>query len=252
MSFYASDGDIAFGWKSFGRSFTLVGLAAALLAAGALCLRTGLLPVQLSAAGSLLTTFLFWAGTAIFVLMTICGLGSLTISRAERGDVDVSPLGVRRILDANGREEFFPRSEIAGMYARPEGGLALFDSTYEQQMIVPRSIVGYRDCVAELKALGIPVIVPPRMHIGEPYRPKTRWQRIQNYLFAGYFALTGSIAFGRHEMPFAHHLFGVLLLVGILAWIASQKFRKQRSSRFDQIVSYIFLLGTFVALSLRW
>jgi hypothetical protein len=249
MSFYPPDGDIFYGWKSFGRSFAFTGIVAFALAVLAFCAHAGLFPLHLTAAESLLAFLLCCIGAAISILMLVCGLGSMKISHQERGGVEVTPLGVRRILNSSGQEDFFPIEEIAGMYARAEGGLALFDGTYQRQMLVPRSIEGYRDCVAELKAMGIPVIVPPKLIIGKPYRPPPTWrQRILNWLIMIFFIFSGNIAFDRHAEPWLRHLFSVLLLAGALVWMGFNVLRKQGSSRFEKIFFGLLLLLLLVLL----
>ena len=227
MSFYPPDGDITYGWKSFGRSFTLAGIVALAVSALAFCARKGLLPIHLTTADSLFAYVLSWIGSAFFVLMFLCGLGAVIISRRERGGVEVTPYGVCRFFSRSGRQDFFPRDEIAGMYARAEGGLALFDSTYTRQLVVPRSIIGYRDCVSELKALGIPVIVPARLPIGKPYKPQTWRQTIRNWLAGFLFFMAGSLLFDRHLPSLWRAAAGVVLAACLLFWIGCSRLRRK-------------------------
>ena len=252
MSYYPPDGEVLYGWQSFGRSFTWIGAAASGVAAFTFCVRAGILPVRLTAADALFASFLFWAGSALSALMLVCGFSSLMLSRRERGGVEVTPFGVRRIFSPSGKEEFFPREQISGMYARPEGGLALFDSTCARQMIVPRSIEGYRDCVAELKALGIPVVVPPGLRIGKPYRPQTRGQRIRSFLqtFIGLFA--GSIAFQHYNHPSGRHFFAALIAAGLAALVVYVAFRKRSANRFELLFDSVILLLVLALIYLRW
>jgi hypothetical protein len=113
------------------------------------------------------------------------------------------------------------------MYARAEGGLALFDSTYTRQLVVPRSIIGYRDCVSELKALGIPVIVPARLPIGKPYKPQTWRQTIRNWLAGFLFFMAGSLLFDRHLPSLWRAAAGVVLAACLLFWIGCSRLRRK-------------------------
>lgn len=170
--------------------------------------------------GDIACGFVFIAARIAVVLAALrmlCGLVSLSISRKERGGV-----------------------------------LALFDETYQRQMLLPRSIVGYRECVAELKALGIPVIVPPRMCIGKLYQPLTRWQKVQRWLLTFLFFFCTQLAFSRYSDASEHHLFGALLLIGVLVGIAIHAFRKHWENRLEQLLGVLLFLALLLAVCLRW
>ena len=251
MSFYPADGDIYYGWKSFGRSFSLVGVVALTVAALAFCAQ--LFSRSLAPADALFLSILGWVGGGIFVLMLLCGLGSLIVSHQERGSVEVTPAGVRRIFNPKGSEEFFPREEIAGMYARPEGGMALFDESYARQMIIPRSIVDYRACVEELKSLGIAVIVPPSQQIGQPYRPQNRRQRILNLTILFFASFSSNTFFGHHEPELLRHACGIFLLAVVLYWIRSELSSKPKGRRTGAGIFFgMLFLILFAALLWRW
>jgi len=101
MSLYPPDGDITYGWKSFGRSFTLAGIVALGVSSLAFCARENLLPIHLTAADSLFAYALSWIGLAFFALMLLCGLGATAYlalkARLARGLVRV-PLLWRGLL----------------------------------------------------------------------------------------------------------------------------------------------------------
>lgn len=164
MSVYLSDGDIAFGWKSFGRWFALIGLAAFLAAAVGFAITHGDLTRPTDFFAQFIAIAAFYVGGGLFILLTIAVIGSLMISYAERGGVEVTAEGVRRIFKP-GREEFFPRQEIAGYVRvlRMGGGVALVSLNNRREMVIPRSLDGYRDCIAELKAMGLQSLPASRL-----------------------------------------------------------------------------------------
>jgi hypothetical protein len=126
MAVYPSDGDIYAGWKSFGRSFALFGVLALAVAATGRYFAYGHDASRLPASDQMLAFAAMWFGGALATLMGIAALGSIQISLSERGSVEVTSEGVRRVVKP-GQEEFFPRNEIAGLVARPQGGVVLLD-----------------------------------------------------------------------------------------------------------------------------
>ena len=153
MSLYVSDGEMYAGWST-GRWFALVGVVALAVGGLGFAVDHGIIGHALLPSDQMFAFAAQWIGCGLGFLMMIATLGSIMIQRQERGDVEVSEQGVRRIFKP-GREEFFPRAEIVALIARPGGGVDLVDRTNRRRMVVPRSIYGYRDCIAEIKAMGV-------------------------------------------------------------------------------------------------
>jgi hypothetical protein len=156
MSVFVSDGDPFAGWKT-GRWFGLAGVVAGIVGAIGYSLNHSFLASSLQPSDQMFAAMIQWVGGGLFALMALCVVGSIKITREQRGGVAVAQDGVRRIYGL-GREVFFPREEIAGLVPRPMGGVVLVDRTSQRQMIIPRSLDGYRDCIDEIKALGIETI----------------------------------------------------------------------------------------------
>lgn len=172
MSFYASDGDLYAGWKSVGRWFALTGAGALTIGVIGFSVTHSHSAYRFAASDQMLALAAQWIGTGLGIVMAMAALGSIRISRAERGDVEITDGGVRRIYSPH-REEFFPRREIAGFVVRRGGGVTLIDAAGRRQMVVPRSIDGYRDCIAELKAMGIQSLPADRLRQTWATREKT-------------------------------------------------------------------------------
>jgi len=204
MSVYLFDGDIYYGWKSFGRSFALVGVVALAVGAAGFSLNHGHPAHPLDPSDQLFASALQWIGFGLSAIMALAAFGSILISSKERGDVEVTGQGVRRIYNPD-NEEFFPREEIAGFVARPSGGVTLVGSENQRQMIIPRSIEGYRDCIAELKAMGIQPLPASRKLLR---RKRTLSEHIINFIAA----FTGCLYFDKRFSLREHHILGVSLL----------------------------------------
>jgi len=173
MSYYRFDGDIAYGWKSFGRSFAVAGGIALLVAAAGFSMVHRFWGMPADAPTQLLGLAMQWVGAALGALMVFAALGSAGISRRESGDVEVTESGVRRIY-GDGRLEFVAREQIDGLMARPSGGVVLLERSGKHDMVVPRSIEGYRDCIAELKAMGIQSLPVDRNRVWGRKKKTTR------------------------------------------------------------------------------
>ena len=204
MTVYLFDGDIYYGWKSFGRWFALAGAVALAAGAAGFSLNHGYLAHSLAASDQFFAAALQWIGFGLSAVMAMAAFGSILISREERGDVEVTGQGVRRIYKP-GDEEFFPREEIAGLVPRPTGGVTLVGGDNLRRMIIPRSIVGYRDCIAEIKAMGIQSLPASRKWLR---RKRTLSEHIINYIAI----FTGGLYFGKSFSLQVHHILGVALL----------------------------------------
>ncbi len=252
MSLYRSDGDITFGWKSFGRSFAIFGALALAMAA------TGFLVMRGSSAHSvdpetqLLATAAEWIGGGLSILMAFAARGSIRISSRERGDVEISAEGVRRIFKP-GKEDFLPLERIAGLVRRQSGGVLLIDRSCRRNMVIPRSIEGYRECVAELKAMGIKPLPADQLRI--PGRRKRTFS--ENLLYYGLAAILNGLAVlyfdGRMDVPppIRHILgvagFAVFFTVFLFALISETR----RRGRFSWI-SCLLVLLMLAAVIWRW
>jgi len=221
MAIYRSEGDIYAGWNCTGRSFAYTGIAALVLAVPCRLVMVGAIHLQISSADQLFLYFLFYVSAGLFLLMAVCVFGSLMISATESGDVEITPLGVRRILREAGREDYFAREEIAGYWLRPTGGLVLLDTNREREIVVPRSIEGYLSCVEEIKALGIPLL--------------SRKERVRKKSFRDYFVewtlgtlsgICGSNIFQRHhstDLRLLNLALFLLVYLSISLWIVWRK-----------------------------
>jgi hypothetical protein len=191
MSYYPFDGDIAYGWRSFGRSFAVAGGIALLVATVGFSMVHRLWGMPADAPTQWLGLAMQWVGAGLGALLIFAALGSAGISRRESGDVEVTEAGVRRIY-GDGRVEFLALEQIDGLMARPSGGVVLMDHSGEFDMIVPRSIEGYRDCIAELKAMGIQSQPVDRKRVLGRKKKTTRekWRSFAGNVVFTAFALT--------------------------------------------------------------
>ena len=243
MAVYPSDGDIYAGWKSFGRSFALFGVLALAVAATGRYFAYGHDASRLPASDQMLAFAAMWIGGALATLMGIAALGSIQISLSERGSVEVTTEGVRRMVKP-GHEEFFPRNQIAALVARPQGGVVLLDSTSTPRMIIPRSIEGYRDCIAELKAMGIQSLPATRQNLGWASRKLTRAEWF--YLFLA--CAIGNFYADDRVHGFAHHGSGLVLAALILLGVIYE----HRKTRQRKWANWIFAAVALIAIACRW
>ncbi|MGA2650027.1 MAG: hypothetical protein ABSF28_05880 [Terracidiphilus sp.] len=241
MSVYPSDGDILYGWKSYGRSFALVGAASLVVATVGFAASHGYLfhPHTLS---DLMFAFAAqWIGFVLFVLMAMASWGSIQFSLSERGDVEVTELGVRRIIKP-GSEEFVPRELIAGFIPRPFGGVTLIELDGNRQMVIPRSIEGYRDCIAQLKAMGITALPATHSVLARKKLPLSG--HIANCLIFTASSLAGDMLFSKQSAPLTIWVAGFTLAILLLAAIVLHR-RKAYGSLpwlLGGFLSSIFLL----------
>jgi hypothetical protein len=213
MSVYPSDGELYAGWST-GRWFGLAGVAAlavALLGRQAL---HGWIAPSLDLTEQMIAVFAEYVGGGLGFIMILAAFSSIGISRQERGDVEVTAEGVARNFSPTKRK-FIPRAEIAGFASRPYGGLDLLDDRGRSAVSVPRSIVGYRDCVAELKAMGIMPIERKQSTGALRFSNPMTWkERIQLWSLCG----CSSILVARGTL--GEHLVGAVLVSALLAWVA--------------------------------
>jgi hypothetical protein len=188
----------------------LVGLGCAL--AGHQILHGWLAP-SLELSGKMFAAWLELTGLALAGLMLLAAAGGGTLAWQQRGGVEVTPEGVRRI-GAPGRSRFMARAEIAGYRPRTGGGFELFNALNKRLIVIPRSIVGYRECVAELREMGIPALAGKPNNVVAGWKPKGWKEYIQwGGLWFG-IVLLGSI----HDR--AGNLVGLLIVSAWLGWIA--------------------------------
>jgi hypothetical protein len=214
MSRYVFDGEMYAGWST-GRWFGLAGVVALGFAWMGREMTHGWLASSLSASDHMFAFFLEWVGAGLFFMMAVAVSGSLMVSWQERGDVEVTEAGVRRIFTP-GREKFVPREKIAGLAARMGGGVTLVDENNAQLMVVPRSILGYRDCIAELKGMGIKSLPPQRAvkaSVWKVWKQMTWVEWIQT--IGAYSA--GTICLSRGSM--LQHLVSGAICVGFFVWM---------------------------------
>jgi hypothetical protein len=240
MSLYPSDG--AFDWKSFGRPISVIGALALAAAVVGFALVHGRMGTPLEPASVMFAWAMEWVGAGLFVLMAIVAWGAISITVRERGSVEITPGGVRRIFKP-GKAEFLPLKQIAGFMVRPHGGVLLIDRTDRRDMIIPRSIEGYRDCIAELKALGIQKLPADRDRVwGRKKLTRSEWV----FSFAIFLLMNAYITKG--APPLVHHLLGLALFVASLS-LAIYETRKSGRFRLDYCVFTLYSLALVV---LRW
>lgn len=157
--------------------------------------------------------------------------------------MEVTSEGVRRIFKP-GREEFLPRRQIAGLVPRPQGGVILIDSANSHRMVIPRSIEGYRDCIGELKAMGIERLPATAQNLGWASRKLTRFERIQMFLAC----ITASFYFNHRIQGPPHYVAGLALLALILFNVILGG-RKTRQVRWGD---WLFVVAAVAALAWRW
>jgi hypothetical protein len=238
MSVYLFDGDIYYGWKSFGRRFALAGAVAFAVGAAGFSLNHGYLAHLLAPSDQFFASALQWIGFGLSAVMALAAFGSILISSEDRGDVEVTGQGVRRIYKP-GVEEFFPREEIAGFVPRPSGGVILVDSANLRRMIVPRSIEGYRDCIAEIKAMGIQSLPASRKWLR---RKRTLSEHILNFIAA----FTGIMYFDKSLSLREHHILGVALLAICLLITEMEERRTGRRRSWLDWLGMAILLAVIV------
>jgi hypothetical protein len=111
-------------------------------------------------------------------------------------------------------------------------------------MIIPRSIEGYRDCIAELKAMGIPTLPATRQNLGFAGRKFTRAEWF--YLFLA--CAIGNFYFNNRIHGLAHHgsglVFAALILLGLIF--------EDRKSRQGKWANWIVTAIALIAIAFRW
>ena len=135
--------------------------------------------------------------------MGLCASVSISISRQERGDVEVTEQGVRRILKS-GEEEFFPRPEIAGFVVSSTGVFTLIGHSSSRQMIIPRSIESYGNCIAELRATGIESLPLSRLN---------RKRSITDWIFGCLATFLASLYFSHGLSQTEHRIEGLAFVL---------------------------------------
>jgi hypothetical protein len=244
MSVYSTNGDTYAGWESVGRWFALAGAVALAMAAVGFALNHGYLAHPLAPSDAMFAFAVQWVGFGLFSILMFAAMGSISVSRAERGSVEVTEQGVRRIFKP-GHEEFFPREEIDGMVSTPGGGIRLVDSLSRRQMAIPRSIDGYRACIAELRAMGIEPLPANRL------KPKW-WNRklaVAEKLSIFVWTFAWVVFLQKDGAPLVHHSMGVALLAPFVL-LAALEYRKTGKRNWG-----FWLVGGAIALTvvvLRW
>jgi hypothetical protein len=240
MGLYPSDEDILYGWKSYGRFFAIGGGLALAAATVGFALSHHMLATPLEPASQMLAWWLEWIGWALFSIMVAAAIGSILISREERGGVEITPEGVRRIFRP-GEVDFLPLDQIAGFMGRPSGGVLLIDRTGRRDMVIPRSIEDYRDCIAELRAIGVKPI---------PNDPKRVWgqnkRTLPEKLLFYTMCVLGGIYSSRGLPPLVHYLAGALLATTFLVTII----RTARTKGRFRLEAYLF--GSIALAAVLW
>jgi hypothetical protein len=111
-------------------------------------------------------------------------------------------------------------------------------------MIVPRSIEGYRDCIAELKSMGIQSLPATRQNLGWANRKLTRLERIRLFLAC----ITASFYFDHRIQGPPHYAAGLAFLALILLNVILEG-RKTRQVRWGD---WVFFVAAWVAIAWRW
>ena len=211
------------GWST-GRWFGLAGVVALGVAALGYGVDHGYIGHATLASDQMFAFAAQWIGSGLAALMAFATYGSIRIERKDRGDVEVTELGVRRIYRP-GKEEFFPREEIAGLRALARGGVLLVDRTGKRQMVVPRSLDGYRECIAEIKALGVESL--PGVSVGREGRRK--WTFVECVTLFAITFLFNIFFDGQHGHGFEHWMVGAGA-VALLAYAVGKDLKRSRGT----------------------
>jgi hypothetical protein len=111
-------------------------------------------------------------------------------------------------------------------------------------MVIPRGIYGFRDCIAELRAMGIQTLPASRLKPGWASRKRTLSEWI--YLFVSGFVW--SFFFRNDGTPQQHHLAG-LALVALLLLGFELEHRKTGKSHW---ISWLIAAAVVAAVAWRW
>jgi hypothetical protein len=243
MSVYTFDGESYAGWKPVGRWFALAGVVA--LAVGAFGYSLSHSPTTFSRAYSdqMFSVAAEYIGFGLFAVMVLAAWGSMLVSRSERGSIEVNWAGVRRIFEP-GHEEFFPREQMAGFVPRLQGGVVLVDLENTRQMLIPRGIDGYRDCIAELKAMGLQAL--PTSHLKQA--PKSRTKALTKWMLIFLSGTVWSFFFKNEGTRLFHHLAGLAIVAEILIGI---EIDARRTGKYSW-VGWTIAAAIVVAVVWRW
>lgn len=225
MAIYVSTGENA--WRSSGRGFAIAGALALLVT-----LSSFYLSHRQTAPGHSPDTqfFLFVVeviGAGLFVLMALVTWGAFSMAREERGDIEVRPDGVHRMLGAS-RGEFVALQEIAG-FVTSATGVTLVDRSGERRMTISRNLEDYRGCMAELHAMGIRALPPGSIVHGDG----AAWSRMMRIGHVPYVLLT-TVLFMLGSLVIRQLLD---VFVGVLRWGAFFKIVLSRDAFFSVLVS---------------
>jgi hypothetical protein len=216
MATYVAEGDSYAGFGSTGQYFGYFGLAAGAVALTGWAALHAHLPGWRSAdAGSqLMLMAMEWIGGGLFVLMTVCVIGSLMLSNKSRGTVAVDHLGVTRQIGE--RSQLLRWDEMEGFVATPmSGGVTLIPREGRRTIAIPRFLDDYRGCIAEIKARGVKNLPPDNSQVRRA-RSKDRGGRQALLTYTSIFAFTlASNARETHTMRVA----GLVSCIGYFAWL---------------------------------
>ncbi|MDE3199427.1 MAG: hypothetical protein KGN79_00795, partial [Acidobacteriota bacterium] len=96
----------------------------------------------------------------LFVILGLCTLGSLLLSRKSRGTVTVDDMGVTRQIGEKSQKLRW--NEIEG-YVTIYAGIALVPREDGQMMVIPRYLDDFGGCKAEIEARGVRNLPPSSM-----------------------------------------------------------------------------------------
>jgi hypothetical protein len=212
MSVYPASGE-AEEWRSTGAWMGVAGLAGLGCALAGHQILHGWMAPSLELSGKMFAAWLELTGLGLAGLMLLAALGGGMLAWQQRGGVEVAAEGVRRTY-APGRCRFAARPEIAGYRPRIGGGIDLVNVADKRLFSIPRSISGYRECLAELREMGIPGLPTKPSSLVAGWKPKGWKERIQ---WGGLWC--EAILLGTPG-DLRGHLFGLLIVLAWLGWIA--------------------------------
>jgi hypothetical protein len=191
----------------------------------------------------MLAVVALWVGGGLFIILAAAARGSILISLSERGGVEVTSEGVRRIFKP-GREEFFPRQLIAGLVPRPQGGVILVDSANSRRMVIPRSIEGYRDCIGELKAMGVERLPATAQNLGLTSRKRTLFE----WAYLVFSICVWGVYFRNEGTHLVHRVTGCALVPLLVLGVVLE----ERKSGKRQWAAWGIVAAVIIALAGHW
>ena len=180
--------------------------------------------------------YLSWTGAGVGMLLALAVAGGTRISRAQRGTVEVTPAGIRRVLQ-NGREIFLLREEIAGYILSLNGGITLLTQDGAGKVEIPRTLEDYRACLDEIQALGITSLTAADFR--KLVKQARRRDRLWSWLFSCFVVFLFGVYRDRDFSAQSRLFLAALLLLGTLLFVFLES-RRNPNSRLPLLAGISF------------